>query len=112
MFERFFAVMGFVNFFGRLRQQPPARVPTDTVVPLVELGPYYYYAVELLFRFDRVLDAHKLQQSLSQLMEIGNWRQLGGRLSRREVCLFLPTWHNFDSFPSDKLGEEQFRLPI
>lgn len=31
-------------------------------------------------RFDDVLDAEKLHSSLSRLLEIGDWRKVGGRL--------------------------------
>lgn len=34
-------------------------------------------------RFDDILDADKLGVALSQLLEIGDWRKLGGRLRRR-----------------------------
>jgi hypothetical protein len=36
--------------------------------------------------FNDVLDAHKLQFSLAELLEIGDWRKLGGRL-RLNVCI-------------------------
>jgi hypothetical protein len=78
--------MPFSSIFELHRQEQPARVPGDTVIPLVELPPVYYCTVEVLFRFDHVLDADKLRQSLTKLMETGNWRQLGGRLRRRQVC--------------------------
>jgi hypothetical protein len=31
-------------------------------------------------RFNDVLDAEKLHDALSELLEIGDWRKLGGRL--------------------------------
>lgn len=31
-------------------------------------------------RFDDILDAEKLSAALSRLLEIGDWRKLGGRL--------------------------------
>jgi hypothetical protein len=77
--------MPFSRIFELRRREQPARVPGDTVIPLVELPPEYYCTVEVLFRFDHVLDANKLRQSLAKLMETGNWRQLGGRLRRRRV---------------------------
>lgn len=38
------------------------------------------YFVALTFRFNDVLDAEKLGASLSRLLEIGDWKKLGGRL--------------------------------
>lgn len=32
------------------------------------------------FRFNEVLDCAKVHESLARLLEIGNWRRLGGRL--------------------------------
>nr|POF13782.1 hypothetical protein CFP56_02806 [Quercus suber] len=40
--------------------------------------------VTWLMQFNDVLDADKLQSSLSALLEIGDWRKLGGRLRRTE----------------------------
>lgn len=36
-------------------------------------------------RFDAVLDWQKLQAALTRLLEIGDWKKLGGRL-RHNVC--------------------------
>ncbi|KAE8135209.1 hypothetical protein BDV38DRAFT_285042 [Aspergillus pseudotamarii] len=36
-----------------------------------------------LFRFNDVLDAKRLSDSLSRLLEIGDWRKLGGRFRRK-----------------------------
>lgn len=36
--------------------------------------------VSWVMRFNDVLDADKLQSSLARLLEIGDWRKLGGRL--------------------------------
>lgn len=38
------------------------------------------YFVAMTFRFNAVLDAEKLRDSLSRLLEMGDWRKLGGRL--------------------------------
>lgn len=38
------------------------------------------YMVGQTFKFNDVLDAEKLHASLSRLLEIGDWRKLGGRL--------------------------------
>lgn len=44
-----------------------------------------------LFRFNDVLDSKKLYSSLSRLLEIGNWRKVGGRL-RLKVCIMDITY--------------------
>ncbi|KAL2826220.1 hypothetical protein BDW59DRAFT_161059 [Aspergillus cavernicola] len=67
------------------QSQEPTKVPTDTVIPLPRLPPYHFHKVELVLKFDRVLDPDKLRGSLDRLLEMGNWRQLGGRLRRRKV---------------------------
>lgn len=38
--------------------------------------------INYVFRYDCVLDADKLHRALSQLIEVGEWRKLGGRLRR------------------------------
>jgi hypothetical protein len=38
-------------------------------------------------RFDDVLDVEKLHDSLSRLLEIGDWRMIGGRLRLRVTLL-------------------------
>lgn len=42
--------------------------------------------VDWLMRFNDVLDAEKLKTSLSRLLEIGDWKKLGGRLQRKVIC--------------------------
>ncbi|KAL3439812.1 hypothetical protein BJX65DRAFT_315383 [Aspergillus insuetus] len=64
--------------------QRRTKVPTDTIIPLPRIPAYYFHSVEVLFKFDQVLDAGKLQGALDRLLGIGNWRQLGGRLRQRE----------------------------
>ena len=36
--------------------------------------------VSWVMRFNDILDADKLRSSLARLLEIGDWRKLGGRL--------------------------------
>jgi len=40
-------------------------------------------------RFDDVLDVEKLHDSLSRLLEIGDWRMLGGRLRLKVISSFI-----------------------
>ncbi|CAG9978478.1 unnamed protein product [Clonostachys byssicola] len=64
---------------------PPTLVPTDEVVPLHpfdDTKTLSEYTLVWTFRFDEVLDADKLGQSLSQLFQMEGWRKLGGRLRK------------------------------
>jgi hypothetical protein len=83
--------MEVVRYFTSNQKQPPATGPKDSIVQLPDIPPFYECNVEVALRFDSVLDPEKLQQSLKRLLEIGNWRQLGGRLRRRDVCLAYPS---------------------
>ena len=51
--------------------------PTNRAIPLA-----------WTLKFDDVLDADMLHDSLSRLLSIGNWRKLGGRI-RKNVWLYL-----------------------
>lgn len=67
-------------------RSPPARVPTDEVLPLHEFDgrpQVRNIVMGWTMRFDDVLDADKLHNSLARLLEIGSWRKLGGRLRER-----------------------------
>jgi len=61
-------------------------------------------------RFDDVLDGNKLHESLSRLLEIGDWRKIGGRL-RRKVgpysAIFRQRNHvaDFDALGERKIGD-------
>lgn len=61
----------------------PSEADGDDVYPLHMLddtkGCREYFLAWTL-RFNDVLDAHKLHDSLCRLLEIGDWRKLGGRL--------------------------------
>lgn len=52
------------------------------VYPLHALDdlPVNRYFLSWMMRFNDVLDGEKLHDSLSRLLEIGDWRKLGGRL--------------------------------
>lgn len=39
--------------------------------------------VSWIMRFNDVLDADRLHEALSKLLEIGDWRKLGGRLRQK-----------------------------
>lgn len=61
----------------------PTLVASDEVYPLHMLDDtktYRNIVVSWTLRFNDVLDATRLQASLSKLLEIGDWKKLGGRL--------------------------------
>ncbi|KAH8885814.1 hypothetical protein GQ53DRAFT_845227 [Thozetella sp. PMI_491] len=74
--------------FGSAPKREPAMlVPTDEVVRmhmLDDLGGYQGCPVAWTCRFDEVLDANKLKQSLWQLLELDGWRKMGGRLHKTD----------------------------
>lgn len=62
---------------------PPPLVDTDDVYPvhmLDDTKTMRDIVVTWTLRFNDVLDADKLHVSLSKLLEIGDWRKVGGRL--------------------------------
>ncbi|KAJ6008695.1 hypothetical protein N7499_001254 [Penicillium canescens] len=72
--------MGLFSIFGRTA---PATVPTDRIVPLRYWDDLHYLRSichDFTLRFDDVLDVSKLEASLTRLMGIGDWGQLGARL--------------------------------
>lgn len=87
-----------MNAFRRvLGAQParsaPPRVETDDVYPvhmLDDTKTLRGIVVTWTLRFNDVLDADKLHESLSKLLEIGHWAKLGGRL-RSNVSFPLVT---------------------
>ncbi|KAF9872890.1 lysr family regulatory protein [Colletotrichum karsti] len=73
------------SIFGRKpkRVQQPPKVATDDVYPVHffdDTKPFRGMLLNWTLRFDDVLDAEKLQSSLAKLLEIGEWRKLGGRM--------------------------------
>ncbi|KLU85083.1 hypothetical protein MAPG_04115 [Magnaporthiopsis poae ATCC 64411] len=70
------------GLMGWARGQP-ARDPTDDVFPVHELDACDDMAnmvVWTMLRFDEVLDAEMLRDSLARLPTIGDWRKLGARI--------------------------------
>ncbi|KAH6874790.1 hypothetical protein B0T10DRAFT_498562 [Thelonectria olida] len=71
--------------FGREPQGPPV-VPSDDVIPVHLFDDTLAlrdYTLIWTFKFDEVLDADLLGESLSRLFEMEGWRKLGGRLRLR-----------------------------
>ncbi|OLN96093.1 hypothetical protein CCHL11_03210 [Colletotrichum chlorophyti] len=77
-----------MNFVRSLVGREPKRtqlptVPTDDIYPVHffdDTKPFREMLLNWTMRFDDVLDAEKLQSSLARLLEIGDWRKLGGRM--------------------------------
>lgn len=68
--------------FGATRPLPE-RVATDEVVPMHLFDDPAFlrgYTLMWTFKFDDVLDADMLGNSLSELFQAEGWRKLGGRL--------------------------------
>lgn len=71
--------------WGPTTQVEPQRVPTDEVLPMHHFDDTPINASIILawtLRFNDVLDADKLHQGLARLLEIGDWRKLGGRIRK------------------------------
>lgn len=84
-----------MNTLTRLFGSSPAKVAlvdTDDVYPLHMLDDtktLQGIVVTWTLRFNDVLDADKLHAALAKLLEIGDWKKLGGRLrlNVRMPCL-------------------------
>lgn len=80
-----------MSFLGRMlglgpSRQQPERVPTDEIVPMHLFDDTSYlrgYTLIWTFKFDDVLDADMLGDSLSELFQTDGWRKLGGRLRKK-----------------------------
>jgi hypothetical protein len=76
-----FSLLGF----GPRRSAPPI-VPTDEIAPVHlfdDTATMRGITLMWTFKFEEVLDADKLGNSLSELFQMEGWRKLGGRLRRR-----------------------------
>lgn len=64
----------------------PAYVATDEILPIYDFDSRPQVRDIIIgwtLRFDDILDADKLHVALSRLLEIGDWKKLGGRLRRK-----------------------------
>ncbi|OJK05112.1 hypothetical protein ASPACDRAFT_1852063 [Aspergillus aculeatus ATCC 16872] len=80
--------MGILNLFGKAKPPQPVTVPTDTIVPLCfwDGRPYQHsICLNVSYRFDDVLDIKTLDQSLTRLLQRGDWHKLGARLRRNNA---------------------------
>lgn len=74
---------------GTPAQSQPARVETDDIYPahmLDDTKTFRDTVFAWTLRFNDVLDADQVHGALLRLLEIGDWRKLGGRL-RLKVTL-------------------------
>lgn len=77
------ALSYFKSMLGQAGPKRPARVQTDEILPVYDFDSrpqVRNIIIGWTLRFDDILDADKLGIALSRLLEIGDWRKLGGRL--------------------------------
>lgn len=60
----------------------PAAEPLVYPVFMQDTTKPNHVIVSASLRFDDVLDGEKLRSSLSQLLQVGHWRKLAGRLKK------------------------------
>jgi hypothetical protein len=75
--------MALLRKYFSQKPSAPARVLTDTIVPLFDRDDtrsYRKISFQLTMKFDEVLDAGKLSGALCKLLERPGWRKLGARL--------------------------------
>lgn len=80
------------------------RVPTDEVLPMHHFDDNLLNRSIVLawtLRFSDVLDADKLHDSLARLLEIGDWRKLGGRIRKCVSFEFALHWGPAYPHPGD-----------
>lgn len=100
------AVEFFKTLLGRGKPQRPAGVPTDDVLPMYDFDSRPQVRDIIIgwtMRFDEILDADKLNAALSRLLEIGDWKKLGGRL-RENVSM--------NDFGTGKISDVSYKLTI
>ncbi|KAI2476242.1 hypothetical protein Ptr902_12318 [Pyrenophora tritici-repentis] len=78
----------FTRFLGKtIKDDTPYLYENDIVYPVHALDDTKTFRGALLtwsICFNDVLDADKLQQSLTKLLSIGDWKKIGGRLRLKE----------------------------
>ncbi|KAF6804216.1 hypothetical protein CSOJ01_10354 [Colletotrichum sojae] len=71
------------NIFGKKPARQLPTVATDDIYPVHffdDTKPFREMLLNWTLRFDDVLDPEMLNSSLSKLLEVGDWRKLGGRM--------------------------------
>lgn len=77
---------------GSLTTNVPSPIDTDEVYPvhmLDDTATLRGNIVTWTLCFNDVLDADKLHTSLSRLLEIGDWRKVGGRLRLKVSSILI-----------------------
>ena len=92
----------FLNRFWAPKRVSPSSFEGDNVVRAYAGDDLKVYRQIMAWtlQFDDVLDADVIKSSISQLLEIGAWRKLGGRL-RLSVCPRLLVHAAFHGVPAD-----------
>jgi hypothetical protein len=64
------------------KNQPITPLVDEDVYPLHVADQFrgLRWIISWMMRFNDVLDARKLESSMAKLLDIGDWRKLGGRL--------------------------------
>jgi hypothetical protein len=101
----------FSPFFSLLEKQPQEQPQTSFVLTDQVLPVHYFDDTQVnrhmvmswTMLFDDILDPHALHYSLARLLEIGEWRKLGGRL-RLNVSRHL--MHNYAAMAAPDLSTE------
>ena len=69
--------------WGQPERLVPSTIETDEILPVNyfdDTSTFRDLVICWTMRFDDVLDANRLHDSLARLLEIGGWKKLGGRL--------------------------------
>ncbi|KAI1267383.1 hypothetical protein F5Y18DRAFT_336789 [Xylariaceae sp. FL1019] len=109
-------LLSYIPFVPKPRPLPTV-VPTDEVVPVQLFDNTSTLRKVIMvwsFRFEEVLDPDKLNDSLSQLLQMEGWRKLGGRFRRRldgGVEIHIPSPFT-DDRPPVYFTKEQFVTPM
>lgn len=86
--------MGAIRYFRGMRDRQPKSTDLESdayPVHLLDDAKCLRACPSYLFRFNDVLDAKRLSDSLSRLLGIGDWRKLGGRF-RLKVLIDALIW--------------------
>ncbi|ORY09327.1 hypothetical protein BCR34DRAFT_589431 [Clohesyomyces aquaticus] len=105
------------KLFGASQRTSPPPIETDDVYPVHMLDDSKSLrdiVVAWTLRFDDVLDSEKLHSSLLRLLEIGDWRKLGGRLRLKEngeLEIYVPQ-HFSTERPAVSYSHQAFPMDI
>lgn len=104
----------FWRLFGPLFQRTPKRIDTDHVYPvhmLDDTKTLRSIVITWTLQFNDVLDPELLRHSLARLLEIGDWRKVGGRL-RLKVCYAHLTTTSISPASANNCSQDSGELEI